>query len=107
MPEKIYIDRESLFTKVLEEKKFVFKTEDLLKNEVIFRTVYEDFGNFIYSLPIVDAVEVVRCRNCEWCEKFIPKTKIKEPKRVEYFCKAEECRKDPNDFCSYGKRKEG
>ena len=105
MAEKIYIDRESLFTKVLEEKKFVFRTDDLLNDEVILRTVYDDFGKFLYSLPIVDAVEVVRCRECELCEKLYPERKIKEPERVEYFCKAEECHKDPNDFCSYGKRK--
>jgi hypothetical protein len=104
-----YIDREALFTKVLEEKQFVFRTDDLFNNEVIFRTVYDDFAKFIYSIPVYDdVVEVVRCRDCEHCEVINPNEEsIKEAALKEYTCKASKLKKNAHDFCSYGKRKEG
>lgn len=54
-----YIERESLLTKAIKEKKFVFQTADLLNEEVIVRTVYKDLFEFIQSIPAAD-VEPVR-----------------------------------------------
>ena len=54
----------------------------------------------IDELPRVDAVEVVRCKDCENYKPY------KKP--VEDFdgcCIVRECETDENDFCSYGKRK--
>ena len=56
----------------------------------------------IKNAPTVDAVEVVRCRNCkhrgtDYCIFHIKG----EPADEELL------RKVDNDFCSYGKRKEG
>ena len=50
--------------------------------------------------PTVDAVEVVRCRECKHCDP------------ENYHCDhpmgtAAPLRRKPDDFCSYGKRKEG
>ena len=50
--------------------------------------------------PTVDAVEVVRCRECKHCDP------------ENYHCDhpmgtAAPLKRKPDDFCSYGERKEG
>ena len=50
--------------------------------------------------PTVDAVEVVRCRKCKYCDP------------ENYHCDhhmgtAAPLKRKPDDFCSYGERKEG
>ena len=50
--------------------------------------------------PTIDAVPVVRCRECKHCDP------------ENYHCDhpmgtAAPLRRKPDDFCSYGKRKEG
>ena len=50
--------------------------------------------------PTVDAVEVVRCRECKHCDP------------ENYHCDhhmgtAAPLKRQPDDFCSYGERKEG
>ena len=54
----------------------------------------------IEAAPTVDAVEVVRCRECKHCDP------------ENYHCDhpmgtAAPLRRKPDDFCSYGERKEG
>ena len=54
----------------------------------------------IDSQPTVDAVPVVRCRDCKHCDP------------ENYHCDhpmgtAAPLRREPDDFCSYGERKEG
>lgn len=68
-------------------------------NEKNPRESLDELINRIWSAPTVDAVEVVRCRDCK---RFVDNKKA----RVTY------CRRDlkdmtvnPNDFCSYGERK--
>ena len=56
----------------------------------------------ILAAPTVDAVEVVRCRDCKYRGTDYCIFHIKgEPADEELL------RKLDNDFCSYGKRKEG
>ena len=60
-----------------------------------------DIGYMIRKRPTVDAVEVVRCKDCKYWQD----NNDGYPR--------EECRwghgetPDANDFCSYGERKEG
>lgn len=54
----------------------------------------------VEQAPTVDAVSVVRCRECKHCDP------------ENYHCDhhmgtAAPLRRDPDDFCSYGERKEG
>ena len=54
----------------------------------------------IEAAPTVDAVEVVRCRDCKHCDP------------ENYHCDhpmgtAAPLRRKPDDFCSYGERKDG
>ena len=59
-----------------------------------------DIGYMIRKRPTIDAVPVVRCRECKHCDP------------ENYHCDhpmgtVAPLRRKPDDFCSYGKRKEG
>lgn len=57
-----------------------------------------------YVLPTVDAVPVVRCRGCKHCKE------ATDYEGRGFFCAIWGRgwhRVQPDDFCSYGKRKEG
>ena len=53
---------------------------------------------FIENAPTVDAVEVVRCKDCDYfvgdCDKYNP------------HCRLHAILVDEDDFCSYGERKD-
>lgn len=63
--------------------------------------IKQDFADMISDFPTVDAVEVVRCRECKQGE-------IDDPDFPdEYYCHAG-CGWNKGDFyCAYGERKEG
>ena len=48
--------------------------------------------------PAIDAVPVVRCKDCMYLEEEIPDTL--------WYCSVHEDNSDLDDFCNYGKRKE-
>lgn len=50
--------------------------------------------------PTVDAVEVIRCRECKHCD---PENHHCD----HYMGTAAPLRRKPDDFCSYGERKDG
>ena len=59
-----------------------------------------DIGYMIRKRPTVDAVEVVRCMDCIHCD----------PENYHcdhYMGTAAPLRRKPDDFCSYGERKDG
>ena len=61
-----------------------------------------DLNLLIASMPTVDAVEVVRCKDCT------NKRKAVAENGQIIFCSIWGrgwCRVDPNDFCSYGGRR--
>lgn len=66
----------------------------------------EEFAEYLYELPAADVAPVVRCKDCKWfadnnggkwygCQMFqvVRNTPEGAPK--------------PDDFCSYGERKDG
>lgn len=107
------ISRSALLEKAIEEKRFVFRVEDLLREEVIFQTVYKDLASFILSAPAVDAVEVVRCDNCTHQQKVWHDDKrMKEGGFFIYRCKLNEdpfvthvVDGNPGEFCYAGERR--
>ena len=58
------------------------------------------FLRLLDKAPTVDAVEVVRCKNCVHYEQFATGIIEQVCVRTDRFC-------DPNDFCSRGERKDG
>ena len=57
-----YIERKALLKRAIEEKRFVFKMEDLAREEVVFKTVYKDLAEFILGAPAADVAPVVRAK---------------------------------------------
>ena len=59
-----------------------------------------DVANILLYAPTVDAVPVVRCRECKHCDP--------ENHHCDHpMGTAAPLKRKPNDFCSYGERKEG
>ena len=57
----------------------------------------------VSGLPTVDAVEVVRCRECRWWGVFPGSTAAP----TYHDCKARGISTDADDFCKRGERKDG
>ena len=54
----------------------------------------------IEKAPTIDAVPVVRCRECKWWQEDDDVGHCDNPDGLDNYAK-------PEDFCSYGERKEG
>ena len=52
-----------------------------------------------------DFVEVVRCKDCKFYHTGKQRSALWEG-HTPYCCKSARARRNPNDFCSYGERKE-
>lgn len=66
-------------------------------------TVAWNIGGAIKGIPAADVAEVVRCRECKHCKETV------DYKGPGLFCSIwgrEWQRVQPDDFCSYGQRKE-
>ena len=59
-----------------------------------------DIGYMIRKRPTVDAVEVVSCRECKWWHEDDDVGYCDNPDGLDNYAK-------PDEFCSYGERKEG
>ena len=56
--------------------------------------------NEVNIAPTIDAVPVVRCRECKWWQEDDDIGHCDNPDGLDNYVK-------PEDFCSYGERKEG
>lgn len=64
-----------------------------------------DVANLLLHAPTVDAVPVVRCKNCK---HYKPQKKSAHWKnRANYCNRVVTIKMQPDDFCSYGERKDG
>ena len=63
--------------------------------------IKQDFANMISNAPTIDAVPVVRCKDCKYGE--VDEADLP----TQYLCNYHGADwNDENHFCSYGKRKE-
>lgn len=65
---------------------------------------FTEAGRVIWQMPTVDAVPVVRCMGCKHCKE------VAEQEEHGFFCAIWGRgwhRVQPDDFCSYGERKDG
>lgn len=60
-----YIDADAFVVDSVKNKRFVFHTEDIINDAIIVETVYGDLLEALNNAPTVDAVEVVRCKDCK------------------------------------------
>ncbi len=66
-----------------------------------------DVINSIKIAPTVDAVPVVRCKDCKYYRYGKHFTDIKFCQRLPYYAAEGGLNTADDDFCSYGERKEG
>lgn len=69
---------------------------------------FTEADRVIRQMPTVDAVPVVRCKDCKSCRKLNRKDRIEEAyAEGVLWCKNQSDGVWPDDFCSYGERKGG
>jgi hypothetical protein len=90
-----YIDADAFIVDSIKNKRFVIHSEDFENDSIIVETVYGDLLDAINSMPTIDAVEVVRCKDCVYRDQ-------------EFRCIAIYYGFNPHDdwFCANG-RKDG
>ena len=90
MPEKEYIEREALEKFVSSVRRNLpLESPDFITRDYMLL----NFEQYIHLMPAVDVVEVVRCKDC---------------KHYLFCCRTIRTGGNrPDDFCSYGERKDG
>ena len=63
-------------------------------------------GSIVRSMPKEDVVEVVRCKNCRYCEIRNPSKTINGETKEVHSCQVHWHMVLPDGYCSYGERKE-
>lgn len=88
----------------------------LIDADALVHEINKDFHDpkidcLIHAAPTVDAVPVVRCKDCKHWNR-LPRLWWDEPGRTDGYCdkflkryNAEEVLTDEDFFCSYGERK--
>ena len=64
------------------------------------------FYNAIENAPTIDAVPVVRCRDCKWFNHYTVECEINDVATDHEGGASFSINFGPDDFCSYGQRKE-
>ena len=79
---------------------------DKIENKAVPMDSYDGFWSgtavklsVIRKSPTIDAVPVVRCRECKWWQEDDDVGHCDNPDGLDNYAK-------PEDFCSYGERKE-
>ena len=97
MTEKEYIEREAVINHI----DFVVNNAP----DTDYKKAAWGFGVFVSRLPTADVVPVVRCKDCTYCEETHYEDDG-EPPYIKTYCSLLNRTIQPNDFCSYGERKE-
>lgn len=105
MAEKRLIDANAY--PALFNEKYKATRQLINKGEIHLDNLAEGFteaDRVIQEMPTVDAVEVVRCKDCVRCFKHT----TKRNRQMMWICMRNEMdvRVRPDDFCSYGERKD-
>ena len=80
----------------------------LYDNEFASLCPLDEVSGVIDACPTVDAVPVVRCEDCKSCRKLNRKDRIEEAYADGVlWCTNQSDGVWPDDFCSYGERKDG
>ena len=80
-------------------------TEREMEGNLVFAAceIKQDFADMISNVPTVDAVEVVRCKDCK---HYKPQKKSAHWENSANYCnRIVTIKARPDDFCSYGERK--
>lgn len=97
--EQRLIDANALFDEV--DKSKHDNPHTIARVKLNHRQEHDHFLNMIFNAPTVDAVPVVRCKDCKgWCAEEIAKQY-----GVDRYCTMTTIPTNADDFCSYGERR--
>ena len=104
-----YIDADAFIVDSIKNKRFVFHTEDIINDAIIVETVYGDLLDAINNMPTIDAVEVVRCKDCEHFAGYTKHARIIHDcdgicTLIYAYVAPERRKRRYMDYCSNGKR---
>lgn len=103
------IDAEPLYEKLMNfSVETTVSTSDTVEVRLkkIVDDVLEYYKKTISEAPTVDAVPVIRCKDCAHVNIEVRDYAMYLPKQCELYCELDELPVKPDDFCSYGERKE-
>src|SRR5574344_1113204 len=97
------IDRDSLKHQIIETYEYEFPTARGAFDEFVTKII----PNIINNAPTIDAVPVVRCKDCcYWNRKYTTVGECEKLADRDQEGGAQfDCDMDDTDFCSYGERK--
>lgn len=80
----------------------------------LYRDVCKDYATYekdsILGCPNFKSeetcTEVVRCKGCKHCDFFYPRKAIGEEAVGVYYCNTFRGERNPDDYCSFGERKD-
>lgn len=101
------IDADAFLTDSIKKKRFFIYTEDALNNVFVVSTVYDDLKKALGNAPTIDAVEVIRCRDCIHYSHVVIDDDPAETVEV-VVCAHKDLfptRVTPDFFCAHGKHK--
>ena len=93
-----YIERNALIAK--------FKRLTLGENSLVERLFADGVYAVIETFPAADVVEVVRCRDCKWFNHYTMECESDDVATDHEGGASFSINFGPDDFCSYGQRKE-
>lgn len=76
--------------------------KDAIQNKAL--DIFENARDFVANMPTIDAVPVVRCKDCKYYRIHHDSWGEDIPHCIKAWGGAEV---DPMDYCSYGERKDG
>lgn len=94
-----YIEQETTI-KELEKMPAYFESGDIRYGIIVAIDILKK------QTPAADVVEVVRCKDCKYCEVFYPLKEEGEEAIKAHYCKLYNSNRKQIDFCSYGVKKE-
>ena len=63
---------------------------------------FESYTKMVQTAPTIDAVSVVRCKECKWADWY----KTADGEQFCYCMETDNGGRTADDFCSYGEREE-
>ena len=97
MAEKEYIERNALMKKIFQYGHIVDQQNYSINAKAIQKAIQD--------APAADVVEVVRCKDCRFCERDPSSDRVKRCTNEQQWGEEYYPLVHDNDFCSYGERK--
>lgn len=93
-----FVQEGAVVMRLVDIERFPLLPNKLETDESEYERGYHDATDNLNAIPTVDAVPVVRCRECKWYEKSVG---------LCNWCSSDITRnfRDEDDFCSYGERR--